>query len=377
MRAIGRPSTLLAALAVMLAAGGARADGGAATDAYDDVREHAFLDVHALIDVYAQHDFAKPSGDERLRAFDVRSDTPSLQLARLMLGHRPEPLGFRVDVGVGDTPNDYLRSDPARAAHPGLSRGLSYVEQAFVTAIVPLGRGLALDVGKFGTPVGLEDNESTTNWNYSRSLLFTMAEPTYHSGLRATYAFDEAFAMSAFWVNGWDTNVAAGNGMRTFGLAASWDVTNALALTVDYLGGPERAPTRLSDDTMALRHELDAYAVYSPTKTIAMAATADYGNDRTAGGVSWWGVGGYLRVMPAAKVAGTVRAEVLADPRGWVTGSAQRVTEVTATIELRERVKEGTVLGRVEVRRDQSDQRFFEGGSLHQDTVTLALAAWF
>ena len=89
---------------------------------------------------------------------------------------------------------------PAATAHPGLSRALSYLEQAFVTAAIPAGRGVSIDVGKFGTPVGLEDNETPSNWNYSRSLLFTVGEPTYHTGVRATaYATDE-LAISAFWL---------------------------------------------------------------------------------------------------------------------------------------------------------------------------------
>jgi hypothetical protein len=370
-------SAALAGLSSLLSAGQARADGGAATDAYDEVREHAFLDAHALVDLYALHDLGSPPGGERLRAFDVRNDTPSLGLLRATVGHRPAPFGFRLDAGVGDLPNDYLQSDPGRTSHPDLSRRLSYMQQAFVTAIVPVGTGLALDVGKFGTPVGLEDNESITNWNYSRSLLYTLAEPTYHSGLRATYAFTGDLAMSAFWVNGWDTNVVAGNGMRTGGLAISWDATDRVSLVIDYLGGPERAPTRLYDATLALRHELDAYATYSPTNEISFATTADYGHDASSGGVSWWGIAGYVRVKPSSRFSGTFRAEHFADPRGFTTGAAQRVNEVTATVDAREEVRGVTVLGRLEYRRDQSDVRFFAGSALHQDTVTLAIAAWF
>jgi hypothetical protein len=53
------------------------------------------------------------------------------------------------------------------------------------------------------------------------------------------------------------------------------------------------------------------------------------------------------------------------------------VNEVTATVDAREEVRGVTVLGRLEYRRDQSDVRFFAGSALHQDTVTLAIAAWF
>jgi len=68
----------------------------------------------------------------QLRAFDVRSDCPDLNFARVTVAHRPPPydepvrgpveIGFRVDAGVGETPNGYLQSDPAATKYPTLSR---------------------------------------------------------------------------------------------------------------------------------------------------------------------------------------------------------------------------------------------------------------
>ena len=68
--------------------------------------------------------------------------------------------------------------------HPQLARAFSYFEQAFVTVMIPTARPIQLDVGRFPTPVGLEDNESITNWSYSRSLLYSWAEPSLHTGMR-------------------------------------------------------------------------------------------------------------------------------------------------------------------------------------------------
>src|SRR5581483_2157428 len=115
----------------------------AATDAFDDIRENVPVDAHGLVDAHAQHDFARPPSREvQLRAFDVSSDTVALNFARLTLARRPEPFGFRLDVGAGDTADGYLRSDPAAATRPELSRALSYVEQAFATAKLPVGPGV-------------------------------------------------------------------------------------------------------------------------------------------------------------------------------------------------------------------------------------------
>ena len=155
----------LAFAALVCASGTARAGGGAATDAYDGVRDDAAIDVHGLANLFVQENLNVFSATTvRLRSFDIQSGPPSVGLVHATLAHKPGIFGFRLDVGVGDMANGYLRYNPASFTHPGLSRGLSYVEQAFVTAVIPVGRGLALDVGKFGTPVGLEENESLLNW---------------------------------------------------------------------------------------------------------------------------------------------------------------------------------------------------------------------
>ena len=254
----------LVALALGAWAGDARGGGGAATDAYDGVREDVAIDVHGLLDAYEQVSLLAPNERAPLyRAFDDCEGAPSLGLARLTLAHAPEVVGFRLDVGVGDLANAFEDLDPASFAHPGLARGLSYVEQGFVTVIAPIGRGVAVDVGKFATPVGFEENEGLANWHYSRSLLFTLAEPTYHTGLRATTQATDALAISVFWLNGWNTNFVDGNEMRGFGAAASWKPSERLELTVTYLGGPERAPTNLADPALAFRNELDACALWS------------------------------------------------------------------------------------------------------------------
>ena len=58
---------------------------------------------------------------------------------------------------------------------------------------------------------------------------------------------------------------------------------------------------------------------------------------------------------------------------------AQRLAEATLTLEITKHVGRVTLVGRAEVRRDQSDVRAFRTTSqaqTHQDTGTVALAAW-
>jgi hypothetical protein len=360
----------------------ARAGGGAATDAYEGVGERT-LEVHGLLDVYAQHDFQQPaSGDARYRAFDTVTG-PSLGLLRLTVAHAPDVLGFRVDAGVGDLPNAYMQSDPDATRRPDLARGMSYVEQAFVTLRPPPVRELAVDAGKFSTPIGLEDNESIRNWNYSRSLLFTLAEPTYHTGMRATYGGREGLALSAFWLNGWNTNLFGGDDMRSFAAAATWRGTGAepMEAAVVYAAGLERAPTRLADPTESFRHELDAYVSTTIRERLDVAATLDYGRDASGGGVSWWGIAGYLRYRFTPWLALAVRAEHLADSDGFLTGTSQRMAGLTGTLQVKHTVGPFQIVGWLEYRRDAADVPVFPSRAaqlgLHQDTLTVACAATF
>lgn len=372
----------LVVLAVVCVPGTAWAGGGAATDAYQGIQERP-LEVHGLLDVYAQHDFQRPDlGGVKYRGFDDATGL-SLGLLRLTLAHRPDPVGFRIDAGAGDLPNAYMLSDPGATVNPGYARAASYVEQAFVTVRPPPVPELAIDAGKFATPVGLEDNESNTNWNYSRSLLFTVAEPTYHTGARATYGGHEGLSLSAFWLDGWNTNLVGGDGMRSVGAAATWRSAGALPVeaAVVYVAGLERQPTHLDDPAETFRHELSTYVSTSVHGKLELAATFDYGRDASHGGVSWWGVSGYMRYRFAPWIALGVRGEHLADTDGFLTGTAQRMAGLTGTLRLDHRVGPLDVIGWVEYRRDGSDVPVFLSRAgplvLHQDTLTIAFGATF
>ncbi|HEY2748016.1 MAG TPA: outer membrane beta-barrel protein [Polyangia bacterium] len=374
----GRRAALVAALACGCAAGEARAGGGPATDAYQDVTAGA-LDVHALADVYVLHDFDRPpSGRTVLREFDLGSDDPSLGYLRLTLARRPSPIGFRIDAGVGDTADVYRSEDPEDALHPQLSRALSYLGQAFVSVVVPLGRGLAVDVGKFATPAGYEDNESIANWNYSRSFLFSWGEPSLHTGVRLSMSPIEKLDLSIFWLDGWNANFVDGDDLRSFALAVGAHPRKSIELTLTYVAGLERAPTALADPTLAWRTLLCAAAEWEARRWLTLVLAADYGDDRARGGVRWGGVAGYVHVQPWRFVSATVRGEYYADPGGFTTGTAQSLGEVTATVELRGRRGPVTLAARLEYRHDQSTARPFvtpAGPVAAQDSMTIALIA--
>jgi hypothetical protein len=381
MVAIGR-SVLLVLLGLGWSAGAALASGGPATDAYDDVSKTAAVDLHLFGDLYALHNFNDPASRlNQLREFDFNSNQASLSYARLTVAHRPELIGFRLDLGLGDTAEIYERQDPAATTNPEVARALSHVEQAFVTVMVPAKPELEIDLGRFATPMGFEDNESLSNWLYSRSLLYSWAEPSLHTGLRLSCQATDTLAFSAFWVNGWNSIVIDGNEMRTLAGAGSWTLAPGLAVVVVDMAGPERPPTELSG-TLSFRNLLAAYGTYEATEQLSFALAFDYGNDRANGGVDWWGTAGYARIQARPWLAGALRAEYYADPSGFMTGTPQRVGEVTTTLEVERATDRLRLLARLEYRHDQSSAPVFDSAlpavrESRQDTLTLALLAAF
>jgi hypothetical protein len=358
--------------------GVALASGGA--DAYDDIDAAAPVDGHGLADAYALHNFDDPaSHTNQLRAFDFDTGF-ALGYLRLTLARRPGRVGFRVDTGFGNTADVFYRQDPAAARHPHVARAYSYLGQAFFTAIVPLERPIAVDVGKFGTPVGLEDNESLPNWNYSRSLLYTWAEPSLHTGLRLWCPVTDTLDVSLFWVNGWDSGVLDGSDMRTFAAALGWRPTGSLSIALVDMVGLEHPPTQLTAP-LSLRNVVDASVVFKPAAVISLASSADYGNDRADGGVAFWGIAAYARAQALPWLAATLRGEYFSDASGFATGTAQRLAEGTATIELRHDVKRLRLVSRFEYRHDRSTARPFDGAvpasRSAQDTITIAALVAF
>ncbi|HTR54699.1 MAG TPA: porin [Kofleriaceae bacterium] len=359
----------IVAIACAAPAAVARAGGGPPTDAYDGIAAGAALDVHGFADIYGADNLDDPkSGQSQLRAFDPTANAPALGWLRLRVAHAPGTVGFRVDLGLGDTATGYFLDDPARVAHPELSRWLSHVGQAFVTVVAP--HAIAIDAGKFDTPIGLEDNEGLANWNYSRSFVYTWDEPSLHTGVRATYEVSKQVAVAAYWLNGWGANVLDGSDMRSYAVTARYKPSEELEAVIVYAGGLERAPANPALP-LAWRDLIDGYVTYAVTPALAIAATGDY----TA---QFAGAAGYARYALPAGFALAARGERLWDHSGLATGTAQTLDEATATVEDRGTVHGATIVGRLEYRHDHSTADVFEHGEAFlrtQDTIAVGLIA--
>jgi hypothetical protein len=276
-RAVVLAGVVAEVVAGLLWASTALAGGGPATDAYEGIGERA-VEAHLFADLYLQHDFNSPqSALVQLRAFDF-VDGPSVGLLGVTLARRPRTVGFRIDAGVGDLATGYYNDDPLSRSDPDLALWLSRVQQAFLTVVAPVGRGLQIDAGKYDTPIGFEDNRSFTNWNYSRSLLFTFAEPSVHLGLRATYPFTDTTAVSVFWNNGWNTNGGVDfGGLAAYATVAATDWLRA-SVRGEWLADPEGYATGTPQTVGEVTATLEGHA---EVHRLSLAIRLEYRHDHS------------------------------------------------------------------------------------------------
>ncbi|MGH7441745.1 MAG: outer membrane beta-barrel protein, partial [bacterium] len=135
--------------------------------------------------------------------------------------------------------------------------GQAYITQAF--------GNLNFTLGKFATPIGYESTYLPSDANFSRSLLWQM-EPTFSTGLEASYNLPMGFTVAGWVDNGPSTDDTYNNG-RGYGAQVGYAGIKNLNLTGTYY----------YDDTEshnnAIEHsDLDDFvASYSATDSLSFA----------------------------------------------------------------------------------------------------------
>ncbi len=279
---------------------------------------------NGFVDTYYSYNFASPvTYKNELRNFDVNDNSFTLSLAELEIQRAvsaASPVGFRMDLDYGTT-NDIVQ--------PASTSTLSILQQAYVTAVLPIGSGLTVDAGKFVTHMGNEVIESKDNWNYSRSYLFAFAIPYYHTGMRFSYPVMNNLTTTLHLVNGWNSNVD-NNGSKSIGVTLNYAPTSSTGIVFNGIWGHEN----LTPIEIGARNVYDVIITQTLGDKISLAANGDYGEaGTTAGLVTWKGVDVYARYTVDTLSAVAVRGEVYNDPLGYTTGIANTYKEVTLTLE--------------------------------------------
>jgi len=333
----------------------------------------------AIDGYYSWNNNHPASRNNALYNFNVNANQFGLSMAEIALEHTPDPVGFRVDLGFGDT----YRIVNSLDNDGGFNQ---YLQQAYVSWKPTGGKGFQADFGKFVTAAGAEVIESYSNWNYSRSILFGWAIPYYHFGLRTSVPVGSHFTAGFQVVNGWNS-VVDNNNAKTVVLTGTTTFSK-FAWAIGWHGGPENANT-----SAGWHHLIDTTLTVTPTSKVSAYINYDYHQQRHQSPASnpnsglfpdgtltaWQGVAAALRVQATDKWAFAGRGEWFQDRQGHSTGVAQKLKEVTFTGEYK--LAEG-LLTRAEYRHDWSDQPYFERGPLNllydkQDTFTIAFVAFF
>ncbi len=266
--------------------------------------------------------------------------------------------------------------------------------------VFPLGKGLQVDFGKFASALGVENNYTKDQINYSRSYFFNYL-PFYHFGFRTTYPVNDRLTLTYWLVNGAQQSEDF-NGFKSQAAIVTIKPVPSVSWNVNYYAGREgrdltpvlnpgvpALPLQpgLSTDPVANpdRSRLNIFDTYASwTKgPLLLGAEADYvaltPEDSAFASSVVKGGAAYAQYRVSSQVQLSARYACFGDRAGLFSGQVQTLQDVTATATWQP--ADGGML-RGEFRNDHSDHSFFLGPAAgdtraNQRTLTLGLVFWF
>jgi len=360
--------------------------------------------LNYAFDGYYEYDFDHPIGRvEYLRAYDVLSNAFSINQAGVIFALDPDVAngrryGVRLDLQFGQA-TETLQGNPSNETRPEIYRNIF---QVYGTYVVPLGKGLTVDFGKWASSLGIEGNYSKDQVNYSRSFYFDFL-PFYHAGVRASYKVNDKLALNYWVVNGTDQSEPTNSYKdELFGFTAQpaksvlWNVNYYLgqdhpdvAAATNCTGPvqPGLCLQAINPAPNGKEHIFDSYVTWNATAKLALSVEGDYvierewaqaGPGESSAPSHVDGGAAYARYQLTPKMALAGRTEYLSDRGGLFSGTTQALKEFTGTYEYK--FGEG-FLTRVEYRRDWSNVPFFLTNrvgvlSPNQPTASVGLVWW-
>jgi hypothetical protein len=317
----------------------------------------------------------------QFRTFDFEDNAFKLDIAEVVVQRavsKPHDAGFRVDVTGGESVPEVTASyGMFRDKCSGKARHID-IHQLFASYVVPVGKGLRVDAGKFVTHFGYEVIEGYDGYNdnYSRSFLFGYGIPFTHTGIKASYPLTSKVGFTAMVVNGWD-DVHDNNRAKSIGAQLAITPTKSTTTYVNYMGGAESAANNHS-----LRQAFNVVQTWSATPKLSVAGDFLFAHEDDILGPEksaiWAAFAGYARYSVSSQFSMSFRGEVFRDADSVRTGKTQTLTEFTITPEYRRTVNLGRLPTRFVFRGDfrcdhSSVPVFVTETQLRQYQVTLAV----
>jgi hypothetical protein len=311
------------------------------------------------------------------RMFDTERRGFTLQMLDLTVGYLPASgFGGQVELNYGsDAKINSSLADPTSApSWTDVQQGyLQYASGPF-----------SVIAGKFDTIAGAEVIQAPSNTNFSRSLLYTLAEPMFHTGVRGAYAPSDTTKFTVGVNNGWNVNKKtskpAFGGTSPTGNTAELGVSIApvkiLSLSGAYYQGQESGVTQAGSRSL-----LDLVATINATD--ALSFVLNYDTDKQEHGkadgsdAKWDGLAGYANYKFSDRWRMSLRTEKLKDKDGFAsllatgTATVQTLKENTLTVGY---APASSFELRGEFRADKSDKNvFLKSGNATDKQHTLAL----
>ncbi|MGH9881493.1 MAG: outer membrane beta-barrel protein [Pyrinomonadaceae bacterium] len=240
-----------------------------------------------------------------------------------------------------------------------------------VSYLAPVGKGLALQAGIFGSLIGYDSLYAKDNFNYTRpwGADFT---PYYMMGVNASYPFSEKLTGTFFVINGY-WHLARANNVPSSGGQLAHKVNPRVTVKETVLLGPHQANTsfkfwRFLSDTIVERK--------TDRVTFAFEYTTSWERVDAPGSPRALMMSSQLPVRWTLnnRWAVAVRPEVFWDRDGRWTLARQTVKAITTTLEYRIPYRQTNSILRLEHRYDDSrgpDGGFFRGAEVRPGVVGL------
>jgi hypothetical protein len=252
--------------------------------------------------------------------------------------------------------------------------GLRHVGLANVSYLAPVGKGLTVQSGIFGSLIGYDSLYTKDNFEYTRpwGADFT---PYLMMGVNASYPFSEKVTGTVFAVNGY-WHLANANSVPSSGVQLAYKASSLVTVKQTLLWGPHQSNTALqywrflSDSiverkgdrvTIALEYIYSGERVAAPGTPRALMMTGQLP-------VHW---------TLNKRWSATVRPEFFWDRDGRWTLARQTVKAITTTLEYRIPYRMAYTILRLEHRYDDSrgpDGGFFQGAEVRAGVSALTPA---
>ena len=331
--------------------------------------------ISGLLEANYTYNFNNPTGNKNGFAYNDLAQQFALNLAEVQVKKNVTPAsraGFTVKLIEGE-----VKKLTTGATEDG---GTSNVLEAYGTMLIPFGtRDLTVDAGQFETHVGYETIEIGTNNFFSKSFLFSIPEPAYNAGLRASYPVSAKLTANGYIYNRFNGRTNAGNHDLAPGFQLAYTLNPASSFIFNGLTAHENIGTAAASNNkqqnilnVIYQNQLNA------TRKVVLEGVYRFGKNTDNDKYNVFGVAGYL-------VFGTVglRAEYLAEGDHHSdflipSGTTKKVTlgSVTASLEPKTGLFPGlrTLL---EVRYDYANEKVFvpkdaaADGKKNQLTLTV------